>query len=77
MTVSTVHTATDIIVISKELWRTIWNPVLKPSTVYAKTASWNILLIEGEFLCDVSIGAITRNTDQGNRKADVPDILAK
>ncbi|XP_065075510.1 uncharacterized protein K02A2.6-like [Ochlerotatus camptorhynchus] len=54
-------TASDITVISKQIWEKIGSPELVPSTVKAKTASGNTLLLEGEFVCNVTIGETTRN----------------
>ncbi|XP_058465077.1 uncharacterized protein K02A2.6-like [Malaya genurostris] len=54
-------TASDITVISKPIWRKVGSPRLSPSTVKAKTASGNILPLEGEFRCDVTIGGNTRS----------------
>ncbi|XP_058456872.1 uncharacterized protein K02A2.6-like [Malaya genurostris] len=54
-------TASDITVISKPIWRKVGSPILSPSTVKAKTASGNILPLEGEFRCDVTIGGNTRS----------------
>lgn len=53
-------TASDITVISKQIWRKIGSPELAPATVTAKTASGNVLPLEGEFYCDVTIGENSR-----------------
>lgn len=53
-------TASDITVISRESWQKLGSPALLPATVKAKTASGNILSLDGEFECDVTIGESTR-----------------
>ncbi|XP_058816916.1 uncharacterized protein K02A2.6-like [Topomyia yanbarensis] len=53
-------TASDITVISRESWQKLGSPALLPATVKAKTASGNILPLDGEFECDVTIGESTR-----------------
>ncbi|XP_055623231.1 uncharacterized protein K02A2.6-like [Toxorhynchites rutilus septentrionalis] len=53
-------TASDITVISREIWRSIGSPALSSATVKAKTASGSILSLDGEFECDVTIGSSTR-----------------
>ncbi|XP_062540765.1 uncharacterized protein K02A2.6-like [Armigeres subalbatus] len=53
-------TASDITVISRKSWQKIGSPALSPATVKAKTASGNVLLLDGEFECNVTIGEITR-----------------
>ncbi|XP_058817025.1 uncharacterized protein K02A2.6-like [Topomyia yanbarensis] len=53
-------TASDITVIIRESWQKLGSPALLPATVKAKTASGNILSLDGEFECDVTIGESTR-----------------
>ncbi|XP_062700352.1 uncharacterized protein K02A2.6-like [Aedes albopictus] len=53
-------TASDITVISRESWKKLGSPALSASTVKAKTASGNILSLDGEFECDVTIGESTQ-----------------
>ncbi|XP_062698942.1 uncharacterized protein K02A2.6-like [Aedes albopictus] len=53
-------TASDITVINRETWRKLGSPALTPATVNARTASGNILSLDGEFECDVTIGESTR-----------------
>ncbi|XP_062703621.1 uncharacterized protein K02A2.6-like [Aedes albopictus] len=53
-------TASDITVINRETWRKLGSPALTPATVNPRTASGNILSLDGEFECDVTIGESTR-----------------
>ncbi|XP_062712387.1 uncharacterized protein K02A2.6-like [Aedes albopictus] len=53
-------TASDITVISRESWKKLGSPALSASTVKAKTASGNILSLDGEFECDVTIDENTQ-----------------
>ncbi|XP_058449093.1 uncharacterized protein K02A2.6-like [Malaya genurostris] len=53
-------TASDITVISKDIWKKLGSPVLSPATVKARTASGSILKLDGEFESDVTIGKCTR-----------------
>ncbi|XP_058822868.1 uncharacterized protein K02A2.6-like [Topomyia yanbarensis] len=53
-------TASDITVISQQIWKKIGSPRLSPATVKAKAASGNILPLDGEFNCDITIGENTR-----------------
>ncbi|XP_038116710.1 uncharacterized protein K02A2.6-like [Culex quinquefasciatus] len=54
-------TASDITVISKELWSEVGCPRLSPPSVRAKTASGTELSLNGEFRCDITIAGSTRN----------------
>lgn len=53
-------TASDVTIISKQLWQTIGRPKLSPSSVRVLSASTNTLQLVGEFLCDVTIAGSTR-----------------
>ncbi|XP_062560524.1 uncharacterized protein K02A2.6-like [Armigeres subalbatus] len=53
-------TASDITVISRNIWKKLGSPVLAPATVKANTALGNILPLDGEFECSVTIGGSTR-----------------
>ncbi|XP_039449423.1 uncharacterized protein K02A2.6-like [Culex pipiens pallens] len=54
-------TASDITVISKELWSEVGCPRFSPPSVRAKTASGTELSLNGEFRCDITIAGSTRN----------------
>ncbi|XP_058827863.1 uncharacterized protein LOC131687786 [Topomyia yanbarensis] len=60
MVVVNLDTASDITVISQQIWKKIGSPRLSPATVNAKAASGNILPLDGEFNCDITIGENTR-----------------
>ncbi|XP_053690842.1 uncharacterized protein K02A2.6-like [Sabethes cyaneus] len=53
-------TASDITVISRQVWSNIGGPVLSSASVKAKTASGNYLPLVGEFRCEVTIGETSR-----------------
>ncbi|XP_058827820.1 uncharacterized protein K02A2.6-like [Topomyia yanbarensis] len=53
-------TASDITVISQQIWKKIGSPRLSPATVKVKAASGNILPLDDEFNCDITIGENTR-----------------
>uniref|UniRef100_A0A1Q3EU21 RNA-directed DNA polymerase n=1 Tax=Culex tarsalis TaxID=7177 RepID=A0A1Q3EU21_CULTA len=54
-------TASDITVISRDLWRKVGSPRLASPSVRARTASGTGLSLDGEFRCDITIAGSTRN----------------
>lgn len=55
-------TASDISIISKQIWQQVGSPKLIHPTVSIKTASGHNMQLIGEFTCDVTVGEVTHKT---------------
>ncbi|XP_062541355.1 LOW QUALITY PROTEIN: uncharacterized protein K02A2.6-like [Armigeres subalbatus] len=54
-------TASDISIISKETWKNLGSPELKPSKSEAKTASGKPLHLIGELACSITLGGVIKD----------------